>query len=226
MSRKSAALVAFALALLGAGAAVSAEEKEKDTRPVVVHVGDSFLGSGFMQALKPKFNDLKIKYVSNSQTSAYTTTLNRQVKLDSLITVHKPKLVILTIGANEMAMPLPETHAHAVKGLTKIVSASSACIWALPPRWGNNETGILGIMKREASPCRVHDPSAIEKDIPRASDKIHPSNPKGGQMWADHFWSWMMEGKTEGQLPWDGMPQGTGSAAPSASAAPPASSSK
>jgi lysophospholipase L1-like esterase len=168
--------------------------------PVVLHVGDSFVASGFAQALKPKFQALGAKYVSNSQTSAYTTTLIRQVKLDSLITVNRPSLVILTIGANEMRMPLPEQHTHAVKNLTKLASATT-CIWALPPRWDDKETGILAIMKREAGPCRVHDPSAIEKSIPRGSDKIHPTA-KGGQVWADAFWAWLMEGKQDGEVPW------------------------
>lgn len=184
----------------------SVARAEKDTRPVVIHVGDSFVASGFAQALKPKFAAIGVKYLSTSQTSAYSTTLIRQVKLDSLITVNKPALVIITIGANEMRMPVPEQHAHAVKNISKLASQTS-CVWAIPPRWDDKETGFLAVMKREAGPCKVHDPSAIEKDLPRGPDKVHPSA-KGGAMWADHFWAWMMAGKTEGQMPWDAPAEG------------------
>ena len=194
-------LAPLVLAATALAAVPSARGDAKDPpKPVVMHVGDSFVASGFAQALKPKFQALGAKYVSAAQTSAYTTTLVRQIKLDSMITVNRPSLIILTIGANEMRMPLPEQHAHAVKNLTKLASATK-CIWALPPRWDDGETGILAIMKREAGPCRVHDPTAIEKTIPRGSDKVHPT-PKGGQIWADAFWTWMMEGKQEGEVPW------------------------
>ena len=201
MSRWVPASVAFAAALAVASLAPRVSSAEKDSRPLVLHVGDSFVGAGFAPALKVKFEKLGVAYKSTAFTAAYTTTLIRQVKLDSLITTLKPKLVIVTIGANEMAMPVPEQHAHAVKNITKLVS-QVPCVWALPPRWNDKETGILSIMKREAAPCRLHDPSPIEKDIPRGSDKIHPSD-KGGAMWADHFYAWLMQGKTEGQMPWD-----------------------
>jgi lysophospholipase L1-like esterase len=169
-------------------------------KPVVLHVGDSFVGSGFSQSLKPRFEALGAKYVSVAQTSAYTTTLPRQIKLETLIAQHKPALIIMTIGANEMRMPDPEEHAHAVVNLTKMISTTS-CIWALPPKWDEKEPGILGIMKREAGSCKVHDPASIAASIPRGPDKMHPS-PKGGQMWADHFWAWLMDGKAEGEKPW------------------------
>lgn len=199
MNPRFLAPIALAITALASIPSALGDTKEPP-KPVILHVGDSFVASGFAQALKPKFQALGAKYVSNSQTSAYTTTLIRQVKLDSLITVNRPSLVILTIGANEMRMPLPEQHAHAVKNLTKL-AATTSCVWALPPRWDDAETGILAIMKREAGPCRVFDPTAIEKTLPRGPDKIHPSA-KGGQMWADAFFQFLMEGKGEGEVPW------------------------
>ena len=201
MSRAVSASLCLAASAVVVSLSPRVSSAERDTRPLVLHVGDSFVGAGFAPALKPKFEKLGVEYKSTAFTAAYTTTLIRQVKLDSLITTLKPKLVIVTIGANEMAMPVPEQHAHAVKNITKLVS-QIPCVWALPPRWNDKETGILAIMKREAAPCRLHDPSAIERDIPRGSDKIHPSD-KGGAMWADHFFAWLMQGKTEGQMPWD-----------------------
>lgn len=178
-----------------------AKDDKKEKPPVVLHVGDSFVGSGFAQSLKPRFEAAGAKYISIAQTSGYTTTLPRQISLESLMQTHKPALVILTIGANEMAMPSPEDHAHAAKNLTRIIS-QSPCIWALPPRWSDKETGFRQVMRREAPPCRVHDAEEIADKIPRQADKIHPTA-KGGQMWADHFWSWLMAGKPEGAKPWD-----------------------
>jgi len=220
MQRSSSALlVVGAVGLLAVPALADKakddkKEKEKEKPPVVLHVGDSFVGSGFAQALKPRFEALGAKYISHSQTSGYTTTLPRQINLESLMKTQKPALVILTIGANEMAMPLPETHAHAAKNLTRIIS-QAPCIWALPPRW-TKETGFREVMRREAPPCRVHDPEEIADKIPRQSDKIHPTM-EGGRIWADHFWPWMMQGKPEGAKPWD-EPKPAASASASASA--------
>ena len=225
-SAVSAALLVVAGGLL-AGAALGADkgaagkESPLAKAPVVLHVGDSFLGSGFAQALKPRFQALGAKYVAVVQTSAYTTTLPRQVRLDALLATHKPVLVLLTVGANEMRMPRPEDHAPAVKRLSQMAGAS-ACIWALPPRWDDKETGILGIMRRDAGPCRVYDPTSIAPTIPRAGDKMHPSL-KGGAMWADAFWSWLMAGRAPGEMPWDpprAAPGPSASVAPSASVSP------
>ena len=202
----SALLLVSALGLLAVPAladkARDDRKEEKKEKPVVLHVGDSFVGSGFAQSLKPRFEALGAKYVSIAQTSGYTTTLPRQIGLEEKMKNLKPALVILTIGANEMAMPVPEDHAHAARNLTRIISQASSCIWALPPRWTDKETGFRKIMEREAPPCRVHDPEAIAAQIPRLADKIHPT-PRGGQMWADHFWSWLNEGKPEGWKPWE-----------------------
>ncbi len=201
MSRAAPALLCVAASALAMALSPRASLAARDTRPLVLHVGDSFVGAGFAPALKPRFDKLGVAYKSTAFTAAYTTTLIRQVKLDSLITTLKPKLVIVTIGANEMAMPVPEQHAHAVKNITKLIS-QVPCVWALPPRWNDKETGILAIMKREAAPCRVHDPSSYERDIARGPDKIHPSE-KGGAMWAERFFTWLMKDKAEGQMPWD-----------------------
>jgi lysophospholipase L1-like esterase len=195
--------VGLAAGLLSAGAP-AADKDKKDRpppKPVVIHVGDSFVGSGFAKALKPRFEAVGAKYISQSVTSAYTTTLPRQVKLDSMMTVHKPVLAIVTIGANEMAMPIPEQHAHAVRNISKLLSATT-CVWALPPRWNDKETGFRDVMKREAAPCKIHDPEEIAARIERGPDKIHPT-PKGGAMWAEHFWASLTEGKTQGELPWE-----------------------
>ncbi|MCC6646368.1 MAG: SGNH/GDSL hydrolase family protein [Polyangiaceae bacterium] len=201
MSRAVLASLSLAAAATVVSLSPAVSSAPRDTRPLVLHVGDSFVGAGFAPALKSRFDKIGVAYKSTAFTAAYTTTLIRQVKLDSLITTLKPRLVIVTIGANELAMPVPEQHAHAVKNITKLIS-QVPCVWALPPRWNDKEAGILAIMKREAGPCRVHDPAAIERDIPRGPDKIHPSD-KGGAMWADHFFKWLMAGKAEGQMPWD-----------------------
>ena len=176
------------------------EKKKDDKGPIVLHVGDSFVGSGLGKSLKPRFEALGARYLSYAQTSAYTTTLPRQINLEDLMRGHRPVLVLLTIGANEMAMPVPEEHAHAARNLTRIISQSQ-CIWALPPRW-TKETGFRQVMTREAPPCRVHDPEDIADKIERQIDKIHPTA-RGGKLWADHLWAWLMAGKPEGSKPWD-----------------------
>jgi lysophospholipase L1-like esterase len=199
--------IAAALFALSAGLSVAmapAAEKSKDAPkgPVtVIHVGDSFVASGFAQALKPKFAALGAKYIVNSQTSAYTTTLPRQVRLDSMLTVHKPVMVILTIGANEMAMPIPSQHAHAVKNLAKLASGTQ-CVFTIPPPWDDKETGILDILAKESAPCRVFDARPIASTIARGPDKMHPS-PKGGETWANAFWTFLMDGRPDGQAPWE-----------------------
>jgi hypothetical protein len=188
------------LCLLVSIPAVSGPKKDDPLKnaPLIMLVGDSFTGAGFAQALKPKFNKMGFKYRSIAHTSAYTTTLARQISLPSTLAYYKPVLVIVTLGANEMAMLEPETHAHAVKNLGKLAGDGRPCVWTLPPRWNDKNGGILDVIKRDAKPCRVYDANPIAKKIPRGPDKIHP-NKKGGEMWANDFWKWLFEKPKKGK---------------------------
>jgi len=54
---------------------------------------------------------------------------------------------------------------------------ATPCIWVAPALWGNKETGLLDVIKKNSSPCRHFDSNRLTPDLPRGGDKIHPNPP-------------------------------------------------
>jgi hypothetical protein len=154
---------------------------------VVLHIGDSFTHSGFAQALKPRFLALGTKYEVKAEQSSFTTTWSG--KLGPIVAATQPDLVIITLGANEVANTDPPAHAPAVRNIVRHL-AGRPCVWVAPPLWAK-ETGIMDVLRENSAPCRFFDSNTLVKQpIPRRGDKIHPT-PEGGAIWADAFWEWL-----------------------------------
>ncbi|MCL2822366.1 MAG: SGNH/GDSL hydrolase family protein [Polyangiaceae bacterium] len=167
--------------------------------PVVLHAGDSFVHVGFTQTLAPKFKASGVRYVVRAQHSLYIPTISRALQLPDLMRQYKPSLVILNIGGNEMQMPKPSDHAPAVRRLSAVVSAGGAsCVWVTPPPPAHGETGIIGEILRESTPCRVYDSRPIAPSLDREKhDKVHPTRPAGAK-WAEAFWVWLEQERESG----------------------------
>lgn len=167
----------------------------------VLHVGDSFVLSGFAQALKTRMKPLGVRYEVKSEQSSYTVTWAS--KMDELVANTQPHLVIVTLGANEVANTDPPAHAPAIRRIVKAIG-NRPCVWVLPPRW-RKDTGIFDVIRDNSAPCRFFDTDVHVKDpIARRGDKIHPT-PEGGETWAAGFWTWLMAERapaSEAPNPW------------------------
>jgi lysophospholipase L1-like esterase len=183
----------------------------------VLHIGDSFALAGFAQALKPRLKALGVRYEVKSEQSSYTVTWASKMEL--IVANTQPDLVIISLGANEVANTNPPAHAPAIRRLVKSIGARP-CVWVSPPLW-RKDTGIIDVIRENSAPCRFFDSDTlVPGPIPRQSDKIHP-NDEGGAMWADAFWKWL-----EAERARDGEPDAAGNQGPGRSpwalrAAPP-----
>jgi lysophospholipase L1-like esterase len=109
--------------------------------------------------------------------------------MDQLVANTQPDLVIINLGANEVANTDPSTHAPAVRRIVAAVGGRP-CVWVSAPSW-RKDTGIVEVIRKNSAPCRFFDSDKLVKEpIPRQADKIHP-NEQGGQIWADAFWAWL-----------------------------------
>ncbi len=195
--RRRSWLVLSALSILGVAAAAPSVRAGDPAAPaadapVVLHIGDSFAEAGFSQALKPMFQEAGARYVLRAKQSLYIPTIARALDVRQLMQTYAPQLVIINIGANEMRMPQPEDHAHAVRSVSSLIGTTS-CVWVTPPPpQPQGETGIVDVIKRDSSPCRVFDSGPLAATLPRAGDKVHPSR-EGGAIWAKAFWDWLQQ---------------------------------
>ncbi|MGZ3477620.1 MAG: SGNH/GDSL hydrolase family protein, partial [Polyangiales bacterium] len=150
----------------------------------VLVFGDSMVDAGFAQKLRKLVEARGGTLVHDAWTSATTSTWSKGERLDNLLFVHKPDVVIVALGANEVFLPSPEAVAPRVGAIVGKLAPRS-CFWVSPPLW-KGETGIVAVERANASPCGFFDSGSIP--VERAKDGIHPTL-KGGGDWADAVWS-------------------------------------
>ncbi len=169
----------------------------------VLHVGDSFVHAYLQQNLRPHFAASGTEYVVDATTATYTTTWVGDPDLAKWL-ARRPSLVLVTLGANEVDMPVPDEHARAVEQLAhEIAEASVSCVWMTPPMW-KKDRGILQVIHDHASPCLFFDSDAVLGGLrpdERQRDRIHP-NEKGGARWAESFWSWLQDHRDPTRPAW------------------------
>jgi lysophospholipase L1-like esterase len=162
----------------------------------VLHIGDSFALAGFAKALKPKMKALGVRYEVRAETSSFTTTWAGKMEL--LVANTQPDLVIINLGANEVANVDPPAHAPAVRRIVAAIGGRP-CVWVAAPSF-RKDTGISDVIRQNSAPCRYYDSDKlVGKPIARQSDHIHPTD-EGGAVWADAFWTWLQAERTAAPL--------------------------
>ena len=94
--------------------------------------------------------------------------------------------ILLTLGANHVPNsidPEKEIGPYVPKLLKRVKGID--CYWIAPPIWKPAQAKFNQWLSEHVAPCRFYDASQVE--IPRRTDKIHPSE-KGGEVWAEDFW--------------------------------------
>lgn len=155
----------------------------------VLVIGDSFaqsLGVG----LKTFEKELDVKFVLQGEQATYIPEWAGSKKdVKGLLRAHKPDLVVISLGGNELAMIDPSPRGPRVKELVGHMG-TTPCVWVAPALWGNKQTGLLEIIQQNSSPCRHFDSNKLTPDLPRGGDKIHP-NPEGQRKWAAGLVDWI-----------------------------------
>jgi hypothetical protein len=169
----------------------------------VLHIGDSFAHAFFQQNLGPLIRSSGAGYVVDATTATYTTTWAYGSSLEQWLS-RRPSLVIVTLGANEFDMPVPEEHAPAVERIAHAIGAAgSSCVWTTPPTW-KADTGILQVIHDHCAPCLFFDSDAVLGGLgsgERQPDRIHP-NKHGGARWANAFWGWLNDHRDQSRSGW------------------------
>ena len=157
----------------------------------ILVIGDSFaeaLGVG----LKAQEKERSIKVFLRGEKATFIPEWagpNRGV--DLLVKQTTPDLVVIALGGNELAMTTPEIRAPKVAKLVGLLG-TTPCVWVAPPLWGNKDNGLLGIIRDNSKPCRHFDSNILAPDLPRGSDKIHPTA-EGQKKWANHLLDWLQQ---------------------------------
>lgn len=153
---------------------------------IVLHTGDSTVGGGhgLARALRTRFEAEGARYISDTVNSASLLTSETVEHVAESIAKHKPDLVLINLGTNEVFVPAPRALEHRIRAVVEKVGPRD-CVWIGPPTW-KGDKGIVQVIRENAGRCRFFDSSNME--LERISDGIHPTD-KGGEKWAETFWT-------------------------------------
>jgi len=156
------------------------------TGKVVLHVGDSMVGGtiGLTKALDARFSGEGAKFLRDYKVSESIVSYDKSPKLKDLLAKHRPDIVIITLGTNDVFVPYPAAMIPNVKSIVSRLGARE-CYWMGPPTW-KPDTGIVHVLRDNVAPCKFYDASNLR--LQRASDGIHPTD-RGGAEWAQSFWT-------------------------------------
>ncbi|HVY27140.1 MAG TPA: SGNH/GDSL hydrolase family protein [Polyangiaceae bacterium] len=165
----------------------------------VLQVGDSFaaaLGIELGKLLKQS----GLRTSLETKTPSYIGDWAFGPVLRKAIADYNPDLVLITLGANEVEIPVPAQRVGPVQRLIKSLG-DRPCVWILPPLW-KQDTGVMQVIKDNAKPCQVLDSTQLVPSLPRGPDHIHPSS-EGRSIWATAVFEWLKQARDPaGPRPW------------------------
>jgi len=168
----------------------------------VLHIGDSFAGALGL-ALGKRLEERGVRSVLKHTDASYLTTWAWDDALGKYLWKYNPDLVLVTLGANELAIVEPEQRERAIKKIVETIG-DRPCVWVGIPLWNGPQNGLLEVIRRASAPCRYMDTNALvdTEHMPRMSDGIHPTA-AAREAWADVVVDWLArERRSNGPMPW------------------------
>lgn len=157
----------------------------------VLHVGDSFAGALGIP-LGEMLEQAGVRSVLKHKDSSYLTTWAWEPELAQDIWRYNPDLVVITLGANELAIADP---AQREKTVRKIVSTigQRPCLWVAIPLWSERHNGLLEVIEAASKPCVFYDTNEKLDTLamPRIHDGIHPTN-AARHAWAEAVFDYLL----------------------------------
>lgn len=158
----------------------------------VLHIGDSFAGALGI-SLNREFKQAHVRGVLHFKTSTSIPAwaFSRQVPV--YVAQLHPDLVLISLGANEIANKDPEQRIPMIRKLVGMLDGRP-CVWISPPLWKKADPsgGLLDVIRANCSPCRYLDTDALVPNIPRVPDGIHPTMAARDE-WAKIVVKWLAE---------------------------------
>lgn len=175
------------------------------TAKSIVVLGDSIsagygieVSQGWVALLQQKLNEKGLNYLIHNESITGDTTAGGLARIDQALTLHKPDVVIIELGANDglrglsptlIKSNLAEIAHRAQKAGAKVLLLSMK----IPPNYGKRYTDLFyniypQLAKEQGVPYVpfIMEDVALSKDTMQA-DSLHP-NAKGQPFIADKVW--------------------------------------
>jgi hypothetical protein len=150
----------------------------------VLLVGDS-MGQGIAPFLQRKVEAAGGSFVSAPEQSSTIIWWQGSGKLRALLARHRPDIIFIALGSNELYVKDVESRAVVVRSLVAEIGDREA-YWIGPPIWKPGSR-LAPIIEENFQTGRFYNSDSL--DVPRGKDGKHPTLP-GYERWVQLVWNW------------------------------------
>lgn len=150
----------------------------------VMLIGDS-MAEGVGPWLQKKVESVGGRFINAQERSSTIVWWQGSGKLRELLLRHRPDIVFIALGSNEIFLEDPERRAPLIKAMVEEIGARNA-FWIGPPSW-KPDKGLVRVIEENFQPGHFYNSNDLQ--VPRAKDGKHPTA-QGYQTWTDLVWKW------------------------------------
>jgi lysophospholipase L1-like esterase len=154
------------------------------TNKTVMLIGDS-MAEGVGPWLQKKVQEVGGRFINGQERSSTIVWWQGSGKLRELLQRHRPDIVFVALGSNEIFLEDPERRAPLIKQMVEDLG-SRAAFWIGPPSW-KPDKGLVRVIEENFQPGHFYNSNDLV--VPRAADGKHPTA-QGYQRWTELVWKW------------------------------------
>jgi hypothetical protein len=153
----------------------------------VLLVGDS-MAAGLQPSLQKRVEDAGGLFFGEPWQSSTIIGWEGTGRLTQMLELHKPDIVFISLGSNELQARRPEQRAPLIKRMVAEIGPRPA-YWIGPPSW-KPDKGLLRVIEENFQPNHFYNASNL--NVPRQRDGKHPTL-EGFNEWTELIWNWYEE---------------------------------
>lgn len=150
----------------------------------VLLVGDS-MGQGIAPFLQRKVEAAGGRMVSAPEQSSTIIWWQGSGKLRGLIAEHRPDIIFIALGSNELFTKDAGTRAPIIRRMLEEIGRRDA-YWIGPPSWKPG-SALVPVIEENFQAGRFYNSDNLQ--VPRGPDGKHPTL-KGYEQWVELIWNW------------------------------------
>jgi lysophospholipase L1-like esterase len=150
----------------------------------VLLVGDS-MAEGVAPWLQKKVEAVGGRFINGQERSSTIVWWQGSGKLRELLARHRPDVVFIALGSNEIFIEQPSLRAPLIKQMVDEIGARPS-YWIGPPCW-KPDVGLVRVIEENFQPGHFYNSNDLK--VPRAPDGKHPTA-QGYQTWTELVWNW------------------------------------
>lgn len=150
----------------------------------VLLIGDS-MAEGIALPLQKKVEAAGGHFIDGHERSSTIVWWQGSGKLRQLLAQHRPDVVFIALGANEIFLEKPEVRIPLIKEMVAELGTRPS-YWIGPPSW-KPDKGLVHVIDENFQPDHFYNSNDLV--VPRAADGKHPTA-QGYQTWTELVWTW------------------------------------